>query len=535
MNVLIVDDETIMRKAYQTLINWEKSGFTLVASASNGQRALEIMRSCPIDIVITDLKMPVMSGLELIRAASEEFPHTRFVVMSSYDDFHLVKEAYSLGVKEYFLKIEMDSKVILQTLSKLKREIDEEKQQSAQQQKEKEEFISKMHEFDALSKKVRRSDTYFKEKFFKELIWGTSPEESIQNLKEHDILFHNIGFYVMVLSLPDYYVVEERDWKGERELLKYAILNILEELCGKYDNLYCFCNLPHEYIVLYNQWQKVDAGVKAFFDDFCIAIENCLKLSVDCGVSGPTDNYNTLKAIYQEAKQANDYSFVCGHGRVIYFHQIARAGNGVNVSEKIRKMKNLLRHTESSQMENEALSLRVFQNDICYDQVEEVKNLFYLYYIEFKNFMQENTLPEQMVEGIQKYNMVREQYDLNEMNKWLISTVREIAEVKRSRNGIEKVKNYIQKHYSEMITLRTAADLLEVSTGHLSRMFQKEEGVSFSQYLLNVRMNEAVRLLESTNLKIYEVARAVGYSNAEQFSKMFKKIIGKPPKVYQHK
>ena len=108
MRVLVVDDEPIMRDAYTSLIEWEENGFSLVGSVHNGKVALEFMRENPVDIVITDLKMPVMSGLELIKNASAEFPEIRFIVMSGFDEFHLVKEAYNLGVKEYFLKIELD-------------------------------------------------------------------------------------------------------------------------------------------------------------------------------------------------------------------------------------------------------------------------------------------------------------------------------------------------------------------------------------------------------------------------------------------
>ena len=118
------------------------------------------------------------------------------------------------------------------------------------------------------------------------------------------------------------------------------------------------------------------------------------------------------------------------------------------------------------------------------------------------------------------------------MNNWLIMSVLDIAEVLEHRSGIEMAKNYINLHYSEPITLGTVAEFLGISTGHLSRLFQKSGGESFTQYLLKVRMEAAVTLLNTTNLKVYEVAERVGYSNIEQFSKMFKKVVGKSPKAF---
>ena len=183
MNVLVVDDEPIMSEAYKTLIDWDRNGFSLVGCASNGTKALEIMRTVDVDIVITDLKMTIMSGLELIGAAREEFPEARFVVMSAYDEFTLVKEAYSMGVKEYFLKAELEPDAVLETLSNIKQEIEEERivrENAARQTK----TIAEVVEKDTFEKIIHNNRIAICERLLKELIWGNSYDENKERLSK---------------------------------------------------------------------------------------------------------------------------------------------------------------------------------------------------------------------------------------------------------------------------------------------------------------------------------------------------------------
>ena len=107
IKILIVDDEPMMRNAYRSLLDLDKNGFEVIGYVRDGREALDIIKEKGADIVITDLKMPIMSGTELIAAAIAEFPDIKFIVVSGYDDFNLVREAYILGAKDYFLKFEM--------------------------------------------------------------------------------------------------------------------------------------------------------------------------------------------------------------------------------------------------------------------------------------------------------------------------------------------------------------------------------------------------------------------------------------------
>ena len=535
MNVLVVDDEPIMSEAYKTLIDWDRNGFSLVGCASNGAKALEIMRTVDVDIVITDLKMPIMSGLELIGAAREEFPEARFVVMSAYDEFTLVKEAYSMGVKEYFLKAELEPDAVLETLSNIKQEIEEERivrENAARQTK----TIAEVVEKDTFEKIIHNNRIAICERLLKELIWGNSYDENKERLSKYGISLTADSLGIMVFSLYNYYDEEKEVWKGEREIFKYAILNILDEVCHNYGAMYPFCNLPHEFVVIFSESEVKysNSELEGFFEDVRNAMQKYLGLGCDCGYGGIVNGYAKLKDLYSKAEMACRYGFAYGHGRFMHYDWVNKMSpKRLSVSEYVQNMRRILSDIEKESPESALCKLRISPADICPDNVSDVKKIFYMYYVEIISFFDRNDMRDYKAENVTSFENIKDYADLSEYNNWLSQSLNEIYDIfKLNTNIVSRAKKYINQHYKEQINLSSVADFLGISTGHLSRTFQDSEGQSVKQYLLNFRMNKAVALLKSTNLKVYEVAREVGYTNVEQFSKMFKKIIGKPPKSF---
>lgn len=530
MRILVVDDEPMMRDVYKELIDWQAYGFTLVGTADDGKSALEMIQNETVDVVITDLKMPEMSGLELIRNASEKFPQVKFIVMSGYDDFHLVREAYKLGVKEYFLKMEMDAESILNSIFKIQKEIEEEKMISGAHSAE---MSNKMQHFNMPAEPISTERWNISERLIKNIIWGADGKEAARQLAKlgHTVCEENM--YIMSLTLLDYYKTEESIWKGEREILKYAILNVLEETCGHFDAMYPFCNSPNQFVILCAGTNQSSDICKKTFDEIKKAFWLCFEMDVDCEVSGPVSSFGELKRIYQEAKMASSYSFITGHGSYMSFKDVLLEGEELNITKKVAEIKRLLRIEEPEKIKVEAYKLRISPKTTGCGQIEQIKNLFYLYYIEMVSFLEEKEMNDEFTENVGQYNELKDKADLEELNRWLLKSVDEISEIIMGSSNISKAEQFIKKNYGKQLSLNDVAEHLEMSPWHFSKVFYKNVGIHFSQYLLNVRMEEAVHLLKNTNLKIYEVATRVGYNNTDQFSRMFKKSIGKSPKDYK--
>lgn len=518
MRILIVEDEPIMRKMYVELFDWEKNGFDLVDVAPNAIKALEVLHATKVDVVITDIKMPIMSGLELIRLAKEEFPKIKFIVMSGYDDFSLVREAFMLGVREYFLKAELDFDHISQTLLKLKEEIEKENKDSEDRTISSGESGNKEYNF------------LLCDKLMKELVWGRTPEKSAEQLKEYGVNLNHETLCIMVLSLVDYYTVEKSVWNNEREVFKYAMINVLDEICRKYGDLYTVYNLPNEYLILYSKEANVD--FESIFNDITAAFLKCFSLVCNCGYSEMNGEKRNVEMIYQEAKKACDFCFAVGNGKMVAYQDIRFAGVEQNLSLYVQEMKNILKQGEGERIKDAIHKLRISANNVCHRQIDEVKNLFYLYYNEMVHFIKSQGIAKDDCETIFNFNNLKHKADLTAFNTWLTDSLSEISEALSNSGKVNKAKQYIRTHYSEQINLNTVAEHLGISVGHLSRIFRQSEGCGFSNYLLTTRMEAAKNLLTTTNLKIYEVAQQVGYTNTEQFSKMFKKVVGVTPKAF---
>ena len=532
MRILVVDDEPMMRDVYQELIDWQEYGFTLVGAADDGKTALEMLQNTSVDIVITDLKMPIMSGLELIKKASEQFPQVKFIVMSGYDDFHLVREAYQLGVKEYFLKMEMDADVLLQSIFKIQKEIEAENEKIAQEINNVELF-KKMYQNNFYSNLTSKEQWNNREGIIKNIIWGADGKEAAKQLSQTGRVVCEDNMYIMSLTLLDYYKIEESIWNGEREMLKYAILNVLEETCDNYDAMYPFCNLPNQFVILCAGINHSASVCKKVFEQIQNAFLLCFGMKVDCGVSGPVSSFGELKRIHQEAKMASSYSFITGHDQLVIFHDVLFEGEELNITKKIGEIKRLLSKAEPDRLREEAHTLRVSPKIKNYEQIEPIKKLFYLYYIEMMSFLEEKEMKGEFTEHIIRYNEIKDEADLQAFNSWLLKSVNEVADILMSNSDISKAEQYIKNNYGKQLSLNEVAEYLEMSPWHFSKVFYKKVGIHFSQYLMQVRMEEAVQLLKNTNLKIYEVAMRVGYNNTDQFSRMFKKTIGKSPKEFK--
>jgi len=531
MRILIVDDEPMMQDVCKELIDWQKYNFTLVGTADDGKSALEMMQNEVVDVVITDLKMPEMSGLELIKEASKKFPQVKFIVMSGYDDFHLVREAYKLGAKDYFLKMEMDSDVISQAIFEIQKEIEKEKTVNETNSVE---LFNKMYSFNADQAHMSQEYWNNRERIIKNMIWGADRKEAATQLSKIGHVVCEDNMSIMSLTLLDYYKTEECIWKGEREILKYAILNVLEEICGHYDIMLPFCNLPNQFVILCTGINLSSTVCKNVFEEIKNAFELCFGMNVDCGVSGPASSFDDLKRIFNEAKLASSYNFITGHGNYIMHKDVIFEGEELNITKKVGKMKKLLLGVETTNIEAEAHKLRISPKISSYEQIEQIKRIFYLYYIEMINFLDKNDMQEKFTENIVQYNIISAEADLQELNSWLLNSINEISKIMMSSSNITKAEQYIRKNYSKQLLLNDVAEYLGMSPWHFSKVFCKRVGIQFSQYLLNVRMEEAIYLLKNTNLKIYEVATRVGYNNTDQFSRMFKRTTGKSPKDYKN-
>ena len=217
---------------------------------------------------------------------------------------------------------------------------------------------------------------------------------------------------------------------------------------------------------------------------------------------------------------------------IIAIKKTNEALNPVNLASRLKAALSSMNATILRETTEE---LRIDASSVGINQIDDVKNLFYLYYSEISSFAETENIKEELSDILLEYKNAKLQNSLLEMNKWLTRALSTIATIMAGEHIIIKAKSYIKAHYMEQITLASVAKMLQVSESHLSRLFRKMQNESFTEYLQKTRMDIATELLRNSNMKIYEIARAVGYTSSEQFSRMFKKVTGSSPKSFTNK
>lgn len=232
LKILIVDDDTLVRIALKTLVNWEENGFTLVGEAGDGKLALEQIGMLSPDIVMLDVQMPIMNGIELLKEISKMKNPPRVVVLSSHDDLDLVKQAMKLGASDYLLKLNIDFNHVIEVMEHIADEIIEERKNTSSQKD--------------LNYQIERNINVLRKSFFKDLLdeFYQSEDEMNRKMNLLDINFYGDTRYCYVIYAEEF-INFNHIKKENAPIRKFATINIIEEIVGGY----CFELDSGEFVV----------------------------------------------------------------------------------------------------------------------------------------------------------------------------------------------------------------------------------------------------------------------------------------------
>ena len=479
--VLLVDDEEEVRNAIEQRINWEELGFEVIGKAQNGVKAMEIAEKLQPDVVITDIKMPYMNGLELARNLKEENPGVRILILTGFDEFEYAKEAVHLEIEEYILK-PINANELSECLKRLKNVLDKEREEKLN--------VRKLEQYYTDSLPVLQTN------FFCSLVEGRISDSEINKyLNDYQISLPGSYFCCAVFHTSENHVPD-----GMTPLLLSISVQreVKEKFRGKWDcryfsylgNIVMVANLGKEgawealsYRVIYGSGCSINIadiapkgqGLSMQPDD--INMNDVFK-AVHIGVREDIEHavFSLVKELKDNAKTIMQYNFtvleIVGH---------------------------LYRFCGNNHMKFE-------------DHAGEIKNAY---------------------EEITKM-------DESALMAWLVRVALSISdELKNARNSslrylISEAKNIVRDEYADAdLSLDTVCSKLGVSNSYFSSIFKKEVGISFITYLTDYRMQQAVHLMLETNEKNYEIAEHVGYEDANYFGYVFKRKYGMSPSKYR--
>lgn len=527
LSVIIVDDEPGICELITKLIKWEELDLQLSGSASCGQDALELIRAKKPDIVITDIRMPGMSGLDLINKAKEINSDVMFVVISGYREFEYAQNALKYGAEDYLLK------------------------------------PIKQDELNSLLKKLaaRRVNSILQEENVKQL------DSLLLNSKE--IIRKNFLFHLLYDENQTKYSTDSDDFKYfDFKSGKYAVLALKIDCSDHNAN-----NTSVSVTILEKAADKINAELKSICHDaefFCSDNTAVFVINYDEAVS-LTEAKKSIKAIlqnymykyssheltvaigtecisldglslsYKSAKTAVNNRISLGTGIVIEYDSLpaqCRDNDSLmapEIKEKLRQtilsmnIDNIVSHIDQL-----FISLFYGRRAIHYRSYLFAEEIL----LTISSILSETGLYDAsgIIDMVSTLNSCSK---FEDVHKYLLSSVGSIVQThleNKKRRDIKPIllaKQYIDENYSETITLETIAKIVHLNPVYLGSLFKTETGMSFSDYLIKARINSAKDLLKNSNYSINEISRIVGYTDAKYFSKLFSKITGVKPTEYR--
>lgn len=536
IKILIADDEPLVRIGVKSSIDWEANGFELIAEASNGEQALRLVDELLPEIVITDIKMPVMDGIELIREIKQKYPHILCLVLSCHDDYEYVREAMKLGAEDYFLKTHMVPDSILKVIGGLKGKLDSNREKAINESKNK--------------RILGECISILTDNFIKDLISDlfVSRQELEEKLKLYNLGCMESKYALLVLQIDDFRNVKKKYVEKDEKLLQFSIKNMLEELYGRVFGFRMFIDNSEEYIICW----PVDSGAvpgKAAEQLVSVAqkavriIKDYLNISISVGISLTHKGLAEIKDAYGECKQALKFKFFRGKGCIVAYSDIRRVTTVSKLEIIDEALENELKLAVKA-LDCEAVSgiLNCIENKVlnCGFFVDEkfVRKVYINLIEAFNVCLREENMG--VKEDTDPYRQVLDAEDIGEIGliagdyfKESISRVLKLSEDK-NRFCINQALEYINSYYDREISLQFIGEKVGLNPSYFSRFFKKETGESFIDYLTRVRIERSKQLL-SRGMKAFDVAEKVGYPNYTYFSKLFKKVVGVNPSDYVDK
>jgi two-component system response regulator YesN len=534
ITILIVDDEEVIRKGLAKIINRSEAGFEVIGDVNNGVEALDFIKNRLPDVIITDIKMPGMDGIELINQLEALHPSIKKIMISGFNEFNYVRDSMKLGALDYLLK-PVDDVQLITLLKKVEESI----------KNENELRINDIR----LKVKLNESLPFLKEQFIAELIKGKkfSREDLAKKLDYFNLQEEKGNYYVIIVSINKFKWITKEIGTEEARIKAYIIKNITEETI----------RISTSYVSYSDQLGLVVAisipnGEDELLNKIVTGIgDNLLRYAakIECtlAIGSPSTDLLDLKRSYDHALTALRHRFYREKYSVIHYREEAEfmhlnADFPTNLLDRFEdQLKNAF---EISNGKQAAAAIEEFCAILQINKLDpsEVINIFINTFIKIQSDITDFNRAVHELYGADYFyiNEIGISDNLSDFKKYNLSIYSEVLKkmmsIRKRKEGklIDIVKEYVIKHYNEDVTLSKIAEITYVNSSYICDLFKNQTGENFIEYLTKIRIEKAKLLLKDARYKTYEVGDRVGYSDATYFSRVFKKVVGISPTEYRN-
>lgn len=511
MKVAIYDDELLVCKLIHHLIDWDELNLEFAGFEHDGITAYQKTINEDIDIVITDIRMPGYDGIELIKRIKSERESVEFIVISGYSEFEYTKSAIKFGVRDYILK-PVNKKELNDTLIAVKNKIEQQKLQSVQN--------------DSMKKYISKQKQVLRDENVKELF---ADQSNTVNLSFEDY------FYIPMICALD----------GNADDVDLVVKDVFS-IINKIENIGIYGttieNNKIKLLLVSKNANKFISDVETHLVHIIQSTAHISDVKISFAVGNVSSNQGVLK---KQIKLVEDLIYE----RLIRDKYILFQNNVVSVNDSYTDLYQAyrVRFEEAISFLDKRLLEIVFKEMI--NDIELLKNKksgksLYMFLMEIVDILQMSFLQfRDTCEEVSNFYQIKKHLEYQKSDQLIIENIQHTAnqyidKINQIKEQIEYkpirlAKKYIQDHYQEPITLKEVSSFVNLNSSYFSQLFKQQEGKNFTDYLLEVRMEQAKSLIKSTQMSISDICVYVGYTDTKNFTKKFKQFTGLKPSEYR--
>lgn len=533
IKAVIIDDDITTIQGLTRNVRWNEFGIEVVATARNGRDGLEKIRIHRPELILTDIFMPVMDGIEMLKAVREDGNMVEVIILSGYEDFKYAQSAVKLKVNDYLSKpatLDEIERVLQETALKIEK-------RAASEREDKE-----------LRELLEYNLPITKKQMFKGLLEPEFCHTPFYRKVSEYLKIDLSGQYFTVL-LIEFFMNRERNFKpSDVSLFAYAISNIVDELSQSKKGVYV-ADIQRNLITVivstpsHVKKDHVKLQVKEIAHEFLEKIQKYLKLQVWASVGFIGEHISDIPKSYSAAVD------LLAEREEMRNKQLIVAEDVKDLSKTVTR-----RPMESYQVIIDAVISG--QEDLVEERITELTKSLHKGDVPSISVLREFSVDivgilalalydhglqiEDIHAGFNMYKELELLYSIPDFAAWLRELLLPICEVmnrrssQKHRKTIDFIMRYVQEHYAEDITLDVLADKVYLTRNYLSQIFKQETGENYNSYMTRIRMGKAKELMLSGNYKIFEISELVGYKNHAYFSQLFKKHTGLNPSEFNH-
>ena len=531
-NILIVDDEQLIRQGLRARIEYLGIDVDEIFEAENGLMALRLQEEHPIDVVITDIRMPDMDGLELIQEMQKKNNQIKFVVLSGYAEFSYAETAIRLGVKAYLLKpVSNDD---------LKAAFDK-------AYKEMEQTASVRQEVQMKKRMDREKQVYQQEKALNALFSsqeaGAVTREQLCKLCGYDEKMWAGGaesvLYLAILHINKESFEHQRFRPVDHELVRFMIRNIFEEIQAPCEKLLVnsLSDTRQMYgIFIGDDKKKLRMEVERIYLRMRSVLEKKMGIYLTIGVSRCRSQLEGKET--SEARQALKQRIIYGKANIYFYEDIRILGEQEFPVSQLHLLEQYIEYNEIFKVKN--LVQEIFSEELVKKYGSAYLRIMWIRILNLllHHYERRGRNAAEIEKMLQNYNLLDRIQSLQEIRQKIIEMVMECVSTEsvadaNARSKIQMAIGYIQEHFAENLTVNVLAEHYGMSPNYFSSMFKKEMSRSAVNYITELRINQARELLYHSELSVVDISKKVGYEDSQYFFRVFKKYLGMTPLQYR--